>query len=707
MIKLSNISKYYHNDGMVTLALHKINLEFKLGEFVAITGESGSGKSTLLNVIAGIDSYEEGELYINGEETSYFDDDDWETYRRDKIAFIFQNYNLIDSYTVLKNVEVALVIQGLTKRERIKKAKEIIARVGLTGHIKHKASKLSGGQKQRLAIARALAKETNIIVADEPTGNLDSESGRQVLELLNEVAKDKLVFIVTHNYDQASPYFSRKIRLFDGEVVEDKIINNKEVEFVEKEGIKPIKDITKAIDIAKFNVFGQPKKSIFLLLVSLAVVFFIFLFYSFMLDVNSEVNTYYPYNEVNSYPERIIVTKKDKTIFSEADFEKLNDSRIDKVIKEDKALDASLNVNAYNDVYNVYFYGKMAYNIKVTKDSLVGSLPTKENEILLNMYYYQDTEGDSISWIIDKEFDFHINYYVGEENLSSAITLKVVGVNLLSGNSNPSYYVTEETLANIQDKIDKAPRYEQFNIYANGVIVGIDYADIEPDESLSGNDVKIENIEIYDGGSINLKGKKLNVIEKLSEGLGKRTIYVSKQLFEEFYQTSNYQYTVNLKNVNDREAVEKYLYNNGFYTYSPAVDVTMDYFGTINSILSVFLALGFVFFMIILYLIGYLIYKLIMNTKIKDYTILRIIGAKKSMISNIIRIELITSFIVAYIIFFVAYTFIKKYIPFLNTFKVMDYIIVFIINIILSILIASRFIKKQVQKSLYTNLRME
>ena len=223
--------------------------------------------------------------------------------------------------------------------------------------------------------------------------------------------------------------------------------------------------------------------------------------------------------------------QKDKTIFSEADFEKLNDSRIDKVIKEDKALDASLNVNAYNDVYNVFFYGKMAYNIKVTKDSLVGSLPTKENEILLNMYYYQDTEGDSISWIIDKEFDFHINYYVGEENLSSAITLKVVGVNLLSGNSNPSYYVTEETLANIQDKIDKAPRYEQFNIYANGVIVGIDYADIEPDESLSGNDVKIENIEIYDGGSINLKGKKLNVIEKLSEGLGKRTIYVSKQLF--------------------------------------------------------------------------------------------------------------------------------------------------------------------------------
>src|SRR5574344_422513 len=199
MLRLENISKYYYNSGNVTVGLEKINLSFNKGEFVAITGESGSGKTTLLNVLSGQDSYENGEMYFNCEPTSGFDQADWETYRRENIGFIFQNYNLIDSYTVLQNVESALWIKGYTKEEAKTKALSYINEVGLSSRKNHLASKLSAGQKQRLSIARALAKECEIIIADEPTGNLDSENGTEIMKLLSDLSKDMLVIIVTHN----------------------------------------------------------------------------------------------------------------------------------------------------------------------------------------------------------------------------------------------------------------------------------------------------------------------------------------------------------------------------------------------------------------------------------------------------------------------------------------------------------------------------
>ena len=177
MLKLENLSKYYYSSSSVTCALRRINLEFNVGEFIAITGESGSGKTTLLNIISGLDSYEEGELYYNGKKTSYFDDSDWEQYRKEQIAFIFQNYNLIDSYSLLENVMVAYIIDGYSFKEAKAKAKGVLKFVGLQNDMHKKATKLSGGQKQRLAIARALAKDSQIIVADEPTGNLDAENG--------------------------------------------------------------------------------------------------------------------------------------------------------------------------------------------------------------------------------------------------------------------------------------------------------------------------------------------------------------------------------------------------------------------------------------------------------------------------------------------------------------------------------------------------
>lgn len=220
-IRLQNISKYYYSEASVTQALRKVDLSFEMNEFVAITGESGSGKSTLLKVISGMEGFDEGELFIDGQPTSQYDDDEWESYRREKIGYIFQDYSLIGHYSARDNIVSALMIMGLEQKAAIEQANQYLKRVGLAGQEEQKASELSSGQKQRLSIARALAKGTDIIVADEPTGNLDSETGEQIVRLLKELSRDHLVIMVTHNYEQIESYATRKIRLHDGDLVLD------------------------------------------------------------------------------------------------------------------------------------------------------------------------------------------------------------------------------------------------------------------------------------------------------------------------------------------------------------------------------------------------------------------------------------------------------------------------------------------------------
>lgn len=221
MLELKNISKVYKTKSISQTALSNIKISFRKCEFLSILGPSGSGKTTLLNIIGGLDKYTSGDMIVDGVSTKDFKDSDWDTYRNHRVGFVFQSYNLIAHQTVLKNVELALTLGGVGKKERERRAKEALAKVGLSRHLKKHPNELSGGQMQRVAIARAIVNNPDIILADEPTGALDSLTSIQIMEILKEISQTKLVVMVTHNPELAQKYSSRIVNIVDGKIIKD------------------------------------------------------------------------------------------------------------------------------------------------------------------------------------------------------------------------------------------------------------------------------------------------------------------------------------------------------------------------------------------------------------------------------------------------------------------------------------------------------
>ena len=221
MLQLINVKKDYQTASQTVHALKGINLRFHRNEFVSILGASGCGKTTLLNIIGGLDHYTSGDLIINGKSTKMYKDRDWDVYRNHRIGFVFQSYNLIPHQTVLGNVEIALTIAGVSKAERKRRAEEALKKVGLEAEMHKRPNQLSGGQMQRVAIARALVNNPEILLADEPTGALDTETSVQIMDLIREIAGERLVIMVTHNPELAEEYSSRIVRLQDGLVIAD------------------------------------------------------------------------------------------------------------------------------------------------------------------------------------------------------------------------------------------------------------------------------------------------------------------------------------------------------------------------------------------------------------------------------------------------------------------------------------------------------
>ena len=221
MLQLQHISKVYHTGNQEFHALKDLSIRFRENEFVSILGQSGSGKTTLLNIIGGLDQYTSGDLLIQGKSTKQFKDRDWDSYRNHTIGFVFQSYNLIGHQTALSNVEMAMTLSGVSKAERKKRAIEALERVGLKDHLNKKPNQMSGGQMQRIAIARALVNDPKVVLADEPTGALDSETSLQIMELLKDIAKERLVIMVTHNPELAKAYSTRIVQVLDGSILSD------------------------------------------------------------------------------------------------------------------------------------------------------------------------------------------------------------------------------------------------------------------------------------------------------------------------------------------------------------------------------------------------------------------------------------------------------------------------------------------------------
>ena len=414
MLRLVDIGKIYVSENNVSVGIRGVNLSFDRGEFVAITGASGSGKSTLLNVLSGMDTYEEGELFIEEQPTSHYVQSDWEEYRQKYISFIFQEYNILESFTVLQNVELALMFIKDPKQRR-ERALELIERVGLTKYKKQKGSHLSGGQKQRTVIARALAKDSPIILADEPTGNLDSETSAEIIKLLREVSVGKLLIMVTHNFDQVADVATRHVRIYDGSVESDRMIAetskietpDAENQETEETAAQPDKTSEKAFlgdgfRLGRALFCSKPKLSLFLTIVLTLGTIGIF----FMTGVCGEFMHLFDKKYVfRPMDGRVIITNREGTSFSDEQLKQIAEKYgANDYLRYDFLLDANQGyaerleefTRDFGEYFSDNFYaGAYAYSFGDDYgEPDYGRYPQTDREVLLRLpLYYKEFSG--------------------------------------------------------------------------------------------------------------------------------------------------------------------------------------------------------------------------------------------------------------------------------------------------------------------------
>lgn len=741
MLKLENVSKYYYSSSSVTCALRKINLDLKIGEFVAITGESGSGKTTLLNILSGLDSYEDGEMYYYNKKTSFFDNEDWENYRRDEIAFIFQNYNLIDSFTVLENVMIAYIIDGYTYSEAKSKSKQILKLVGLEKDINKRATKLSGGQKQRLSIARALAKETNIIVADEPTGNLDIENGKAILELLKKVSKDKLVIVVTHNFGQVEPFITRKIRLHDGEIVLDEKVND----FQLSNGIVNRKEnnniLKNVLNFSFLNIKSQPKKSILLMMLIIVLCFSSFVFYAnFKSNIDDNKTKELVDDFFLNYDDTRLIVRNSESL--DITDEMLQKAMVENVISIEK-YDAITDMNYYriNRDYKYFLGGGWddsgnnfidSSSIQILNsdhfmrsgsslndnDIKEGRLPTGKYEMVVfsnDSSILGTTElvlfKNSRKWGLDAYYKYNITI-VGllkeptHQAYFSNDICDIMELNSYNLNLKYSYKYSGSLRKNLNySKVLIDPTIGSYDIsFPQRILNNLNY----PDEYIN----YTNNFLYTVNGDSYRKTYKVN--RSNPQLICDDAIGLSEEVFYEIYNqyVDNKQFAIFINDYSKTDDVIEALSKEGFVSLScfRASTAGYDYNKVVIRYVNLIISIVAMFILnCVTILLGYSILKFKRN----DYIIFKMIGLSNSLIKKINVIELMIYGLLSNLLLVISYIIVKNTTVneiLLNSFKYIkfyDFFIILFITLLSMFILANRFNKFITKKAKITVLKEE
>lgn len=701
-IKLNNVSKFYKSETNVSVGIQNVTAEFQSGEIVAIVGESGSGKSTFLNVVSLMDSFESGELTFDDCDVSGLSNDELEKERRSNVSFIFQNYNIIESYTVLQNVMLPLIVRGYSIKVAKEKAKDIINKVGLESRTHHRGTKLSGGEKQRCVIARALASDSKILACDEPTGNLDSKTGAEIMALIKEISKDRLVFIVTHNYDEIRDYATRKLKFFDGKLVED--VKIKTPYETEEKIIDDPNNRNKFLGLLKIgidNIISAPKKSIFLFLITCCISFLVITLISS--SISSESTTSYQNNNFYSNLDSNRVVVYDPT------GKTIDVDSVKNVIGSSSEVVNSI----YEEMGMTYFvegkYGNRTnvncnFKSSLTNEKLlVGRKPTASHEVVLGLPYvenYVDTYLES--------FLVENNYYSKDFPYVKERKYKIVGLY----KSNGKCYVTGSKEANESLKLHAV----ETSSYS--------FSNINTQYQL--NFKENEKAKIYSRNQSDAIKENRNIIVSLN-GIN---VDISNYDFEFVYSEDEFEPRYEITPTAIKSILEEEIRSVSFYSpdlksdsmikkiedlnlVGIKVSKYVSYFDQNASMLSKIAILAtwiaIIVILFIVYLISYLVLSRVYKTKMKDYIIIRTLGLSRKSSGNVVKIEniLLTLFsaIVAYIIAKILQYALPIQFGFIQYFSVGNTIIYLIVMILFSYFLASKFNRKIFAFSVQETLR--